>query len=124
MFDFYEYYELSVSIENSEKINDESYRRTAVSRSYYSAYKLTDSFVKSKYGNLYVGFKGQSGHIATWRFITTNNRLKRLNIDQNGIRLLDLRKKADYKSDCKVNKLDVKFANRLSKEIIDKLNEE
>ncbi|WP_269160902.1 hypothetical protein [Enterococcus sp. BWB1-3] len=35
---------------------------------------------------------------------------------------MDLRKRADYNSEYKVNKADVKYANKLSKEIIDKLD--
>lgn len=41
MFDFNEYLSISKQIESDDKYNSkESYRRTAVSRAYYSAFKI------------------------------------------------------------------------------------
>ncbi|HBL1995490.1 TPA: hypothetical protein LQC84_002933, partial [Enterococcus faecium] len=56
MFDFNEYLSISKQIESDDKYNSkESYRRTAVSRAYYSAFKKSDEYLKENYDIIYNG---------------------------------------------------------------------
>ncbi|MDY2549531.1 hypothetical protein ABE902_16850 [Enterococcus casseliflavus] len=123
MFDFREYYEISRSIEETPDLfKTESYRRTGISRAYYSCYKICDEFVSTNYSN-YNGFEGKSSHRSLWLFFSVEKELKKLEINEPATRLLELRQKSDYKAQAKMTKTDLKLANREAKKIIDKIQD-
>ena len=125
MFDFKEYYKVSKNIELDTKLSaQESYRRTAVSRAYYSAYKISDIFLKDNYPTIYSGSKGKGGHQVVWNLFGIVDDLKGLGIQNRGLRLLEKRKKADYNSNDVVNKLDMRLSNNEAEEILKKIKED
>lgn len=123
MFDFMGFYMVSEDIEKNQNLcKNESYRRTGVSRAYYSCYKISDEFLRSNYP-LYNGLYGQGSHKNLWNFFNNESSLKQLNVGNAGFRVFDLRKKADYNSHEKVTNADLKLANREARKVIDKISE-
>lgn len=125
MFDFNEYYEVSKTIEQDKVLSGkESYRRTAVSRAYYSAFKISDEYLKANHSNIYSGSNGKGGHQVVWNLFGTVNELKKLDIQNSGLRLLQKRKKADYNATAEVNRTDMKLSNKTAEEIIRKIRKD
>jgi len=125
MFDFKEYYKVSKNIEQDDELcAKESYRRTAVSRAYYSAYKISDEFLKDNYPTLYSGSVGRGGHQMVWNLFGTVGELRDLGVQNPGLRLLEKRKKADYNSSDMVNKIDVRLSNNEAETILNKINQD
>ena len=125
MFDFKEYYNVSKSIELDKELSaKESYRRTAVSRAYYSAYKISDNYLKSNYSNIYSGSTGKGGHQALWNLFGYVEDLKKLEVQNPGLRLLEKRKKADYNANDVVNKIDMRLANNEAETILNRIQKD
>lgn len=124
MFDFRDFLEVSKSIETSENINDEAYRRTAVSRAYYCAYNVVKDYVNSTSSvPIDTENAGKGGHGYFWKFIGATSQIKELNqIEDNGLRLLADRKKADYDSKGNVSKFMLKQCNLNAKDIINQID--
>lgn len=122
MFDFSEYHEISKKIEAEDTLlSDECYRRTAVSRAYYSVYKVCDEKLKSEYKDNYNGFQGTGSHQKVWFLCDRVPNFKKLDISSKAFRLLDKRKSADYNPNKEIKKIDVKMANKDAQFILDKL---
>ncbi|MCB8504031.1 hypothetical protein [Enterococcus faecalis] len=122
MFDFSKYHEISKKIESEDRLlSDECYRRTAVSRAYYSVYKVCDEKLKSEYNDTYNGFQGKGSHQKVWKLCDMVPDLKKLDISNKAFRLLDKRKLADYDPNKSITKIDVKMANADAQFILNKI---
>ncbi|WP_429969112.1 hypothetical protein [Enterococcus sp. AZ136] len=122
MYDFHGFLDVAETIETDPKLmSNESYRRTGISRAYYASYKVSDEYLKVEYPS-YSGIYGMSSHRALWEFFDKSKELKRLEISNAGLRIFDLRKRADYNSRCTISKSDLKLANREAKKIINKIH--
>lgn len=123
MFDFREFLEVSKQIESTDKLEQESFRRTAVSRAYYCVYNVTREYVEAKSMLESGALKGEGGHKFFWMACNRISNISRLNISEDGARLLQLRKKADYESREKVSKFNVKNSIKTADRIIKKIDE-
>lgn len=124
MFDFSKYHEIAKKIEEKEELlADECYRRTAVSRAYYSAYKVCDEKLKREYTGIYNGFQGKGSHQKLWEMCDKVVVLKELDISEKAFRLLRNRKTADYNPNTSVTKIDVRMANADAQFILNKIKE-
>ncbi|MHA4916537.1 hypothetical protein ACX0FK_04615 [Enterococcus faecium] len=122
MFDFNEYLSISKQIESGDKYNSkESYRRTAVSRAYYSAFKKSDEYLKENYDIIYNGSSGKGSHQTVWNLFSTVKELNTLGIHNSGYRMLEKRKCADYIPNETITKTDMALMNREAEKIINKL---
>lgn len=125
MFNFNEYYKISKKIEEDPKlVENEAYRRTAISRAYYSAYKAVDDYFKMSTNNLYKGAKGYRSHYNVWQLLGRGANKDLKNLDQVGLRVLEKRKKSDYESNSTVSKTDLKVVNLEVEKIISKIHNE
>lgn len=100
----------------------EAFRRTAVSRAYYSIFKLADEYLKKNYSSIYHTFGGGGSHQKVWNMYDRCSPIDQMGISDKGFRLLDLRKKADYIENETISKSDVKLANREAEKIINRLD--
>ncbi|HBI2078011.1 TPA: hypothetical protein I0H43_RS14145 [Enterococcus faecalis] len=122
MFDFSKYHEIAKKIEEKEVLlADECYRRTAVSRAYYSVYKVCDEKLKREYTDIYDGFQGKGSHQKLWGMCDKVTDLKKLDISNKAFRLLRNRKIADYDPNKSITKIDVKMANADAQFILNKI---
>ncbi|AJI24858.1 hypothetical protein H8R29_23460 [Priestia megaterium] len=99
MFDWHKY--LNLAQELSEK-DDEEFKRSAISRAYYSAYCNARNFLESKGLGLIPGKKND--HQAIWNAFSKLKGADLVSIATTGDRLKQKRKKADY--DDRINNLD------------------
>lgn len=125
MFDSHNFFKISKNIESDDRaVKDEALRRTAVSRAYYGAYLLANNHVNDTLDETSgVSARGNGGHQKFWAFFDKVDKLKELEISDDGFRLLDKRKEADYNLKVIISKADVKAANKLADRIIKRLDE-
>lgn len=111
-FDWNGYLSLAKELSESE---EEAKQRTAISRAYYSAYRLMRDRMTSG------SYSGKSNsHAEIWRFAGKSSNLKECMSD--GFSLKELRQKADYENCMPDLEADCEEAIYLAEEIINKLN--
>ncbi|WP_413509927.1 hypothetical protein [Carnobacterium maltaromaticum] len=110
-FDWNSYYNLAKEL---SVCNDEAKQRTAISRAYYSAYRLMRDKVSI------ASYEGRSSsHADVWNFIgKTNYR----SCKSDGFILKELRQKADYDANMPDLEADCEEALILAEQIINKIN--
>lgn len=122
MFNFEEYFLYSKNVESDKTLSSqEVYRRIAVSRAYYSAYKIADEYVRNKLGVAYRGTGGKGSHQQLWSFICSLSQVDSYKMTKKSNRIMKLRRIADYDSTCSISKVELKEANLEVEYIINKI---